>query len=131
MTGSPADVLLVFDFADRAGGPRRLGFTRPLEVVIARAPGEVRPALRRVRRAAEAGHYAAGFVSYEAAPAFDPALSVRASSALPLVWFGMLLASEDRSLWFMGLLFIGLFALVAGLSAAGTRLLFRLAARRA
>lgn len=54
-----------------------------------------------------------------------------ASMALPLVWFGMLLVSEDRSLWFMGLLFIGLFALVAGLSAAGTRLLFRLAARRA
>lgn len=49
-----------------------------------------------------------------------------ASLALPLVWFGMLLVSEDRSLWMLGLLFIFFFALVAGLSAAGTKLLFRL-----
>jgi hypothetical protein len=49
-----------------------------------------------------------------------------ASLALPLVWFGMLLVSEDRSLWMLGLAFIFFFALVAGLAAGGTKLLFRL-----
>ncbi|OPY83375.1 MAG: Aminodeoxychorismate synthase component 1 [Syntrophorhabdus sp. PtaU1.Bin153] len=33
--------------------------------------------------------YAAGFVAYEAGPAFDPALTVRSSGTLPLVWFGV------------------------------------------
>lgn len=94
MTNSPSDVLLVFDFADRAGAPRRLHFTRPLEIITAHAPREVRPALGRVRRAAEAGLYAAGFVSYEAAPAFDPALAVRPPSALPLLWFGVFAAPD-------------------------------------
>ena len=33
------------------------------------------------------GYYAAGFVAYEAAPAFDPAISVKSSTAFPLAWF--------------------------------------------
>ena len=94
MSGSPADTHLVFDFADPAGGPRRLRFTRPVEVVTARTLPEVLPALCRVRRAAEAGRYAAGFVSYEAAPAFDPALAVGPTSALPLLWFGIFHAPD-------------------------------------
>lgn len=48
-----------------------------------------------------------------------------ASLALPLVWFGGLLVSEDRSMWLMGLLTLVVFALLAGVSAAATKLLFR------
>ncbi|UOQ48196.1 aminodeoxychorismate synthase component I [Gracilibacillus caseinilyticus] len=33
------------------------------------------------------GYYIAGFVSYEAAPAFDPAYEVNTDHKLPLVWF--------------------------------------------
>jgi len=36
-----------------------------------------------------AGRYAVGYLSYEAAPAFDPAMRVRAGSRIPLVWFGI------------------------------------------
>ena len=86
---SPADVLLIFDFADRGGRPRRLRFTRPHKVVAAQTPAEVRPALREVEAAVAAGLYAAGYVGYEAAPAFDPALAVRGGSRLPLLWFGL------------------------------------------
>ena len=86
---SPANVLLVFDFADRRGRPRRLCFTRPDRVVAARSLAEVRPALREVEAAAASGLYAAGYVGYEAAPAFDPALAVREGSPLPLLWFGL------------------------------------------
>ncbi|UOQ85275.1 aminodeoxychorismate synthase component I [Gracilibacillus salinarum] len=34
------------------------------------------------------GYYIAGFVSYEAAPAFDPAYEVNTNQQLPLIWFG-------------------------------------------
>lgn len=81
--------LLVFDFADRRGRARRLAFARPRQVFAAHAVAEVLPALSAARRAAERGSYAAGFVSYEAAPAFDPALAVRAGSSLPLAWFAV------------------------------------------
>ena len=40
------------------------------------------------------GLYAAGFVSYEAAPAFDPALTTQHPSAVPLVCFGLFAEGE-------------------------------------
>ena len=49
------------------------------------------PSLRRVQQASNDGFYAAGFVAYEAAPAFDAAMETRQPSkcGLPLVWFGI------------------------------------------
>ena len=35
------------------------------------------------------GYYAAGFISYEAATAFDCALSTHSSTSFPLMWFGI------------------------------------------
>jgi para-aminobenzoate synthetase / 4-amino-4-deoxychorismate lyase len=86
--------LLVFDFPDR-GTPRRRVFLAPQEVLVAPTLEEVRPVLRAVQRAAEAGLWAAGYVSYEAAPAFDPALQVRAGTQLPLAWFGLFRAPAE------------------------------------
>ena len=46
--------------------------------------------LRSVEQAVNTqGRYAAGFVSYEAAPAFDPSLVVHPDGNFPLVWFGL------------------------------------------
>lgn len=84
---TPAAVL---DFPDdcRAGG--RAFFTNPVGVITARSHAEVRPALRRVERAAAEGLYAVGFVAYEAAPAFDRALAVKQPpNDLPLLWFNL------------------------------------------
>lgn len=53
-----------------------------------------------------------------------------ASLALPLVWFGAIIVSDQRELWWVGLVVLVLFALVAGLAAAATGFLFRSAARR-
>ncbi len=72
-----------------AGGPVSVAFGEPAEIVSATSLSEVRPALDRVAAATAAGRYAVGFVSYEAAPAFDPAMQVRGSSGVPLVWFGL------------------------------------------
>jgi para-aminobenzoate synthetase/4-amino-4-deoxychorismate lyase len=57
----------------------------------------VEPALREVERAADIeGLLAAGFVSYEASPAFDSALQVRADKDFPLLWFGLFERVEAR-----------------------------------
>jgi len=57
-------------------------------VIAAYALSEVIPALQAIEQAAQNGLWAKGFVAYEAAPAFDPALTVRQpSDDLPLLWF--------------------------------------------
>ncbi|HYP53692.1 MAG TPA: aminodeoxychorismate synthase component I, partial [Pyrinomonadaceae bacterium] len=81
--------MLLFDFEDDEGRPRRVVFRDPSDVIVARSIEEVRPALRAVERAAGAGRYAAGYVAYEAAPAFDPALVTHERPATPLVWFAI------------------------------------------
>ena len=83
---------------DAANG-RWLQFTPPREIVSAASLADVVPALRRVEDAAAwRGLYAAGFVSYEAAPAFDPALKVRDCGEFPLLWFGLCDGVEEVDL---------------------------------
>ncbi|MGC4001186.1 MAG: aminodeoxychorismate synthase component I [Anaeromyxobacter sp.] len=73
---------------DGFGG--RLAFGAPRRIVEAWSPAEVRPALEAVEAAARGGAWAVGFVAYEAASAFDPALRTHPPAAgVPLVWFGV------------------------------------------
>ena len=44
---------------------------------------------REIEQGIRRGCYAAGFVSYGAAPAFDAALCVRETTDFPLIWFGL------------------------------------------
>jgi para-aminobenzoate synthetase / 4-amino-4-deoxychorismate lyase len=83
-----AQSLLIFDFPEDASY-QRLRFEDPAEVLVARSVGEVRPALRAVQDAVARGFYAAGYLAYEAAPAFDHAFVVRQGSDLPLLWFAI------------------------------------------
>ncbi|HEY0005829.1 MAG TPA: chorismate-binding protein, partial [Pyrinomonadaceae bacterium] len=96
MKDSPPTPLLLFDFQGPDGEARALCFTNPVRIIIAQDVCEVRPALRAVEREVEAGMYAAGFLSYEAAPAFDAALSVREKASLPLLWFGIFKEPLDQ-----------------------------------
>ena len=74
---------------DEAAG-RWLRFQNPVEVVSASRLSDVLPRLRDIERAVERrGLHAAGWISYEASPAFDDALSVRGSGDFPLLWFGL------------------------------------------
>ena len=61
----------------------------PQEILVASAIDEVRPTLRRAVEAADRGLLVGGFVGYEAAPAFDPAMRVHISGSYPLAWFGI------------------------------------------
>nr|WP_232531325.1 chorismate-binding protein [Microlunatus antarcticus] len=84
-----------FDFrpGDARAGGGRLRFGEPLRTVVARTPNDVVGALTEVDAACAAGLWAAGFVAYDAAPAFDPAFVVPGPDSgpadLPLVWFGL------------------------------------------
>ena len=78
------------------GGPWRR-FGRPFSVVQTSEPGEVRRCLEQVEREVRLrGCHAAGFVTYDAAGAFQ--LPVRRGDTLPLVWFGLFHADEVASL---------------------------------
>lgn len=65
---------------------QRFGAART--ILVAHAPGEVRAVLDAAEEAARAGAWCVGFVRYEAAAAFDPALVTHAADG-PLAWFAV------------------------------------------
>ncbi|GAA1304716.1 MAG: aminodeoxychorismate synthase component I [Brachybacterium tyrofermentans] len=76
-------------FDDIPGGTSRQ-FSSFREEITARTPDEVRPALRAVQDRVDAGRWAAGLITYEAASGLDPALATQTpSEGLPLLWFGI------------------------------------------
>ena len=82
---------------DAAAGVWRR-FDQPLREIVARDRTAVLDAIREAERAAADGHWVAGWVSYDAAPAFDAALVARGvdapeDTAEPLVWFGVFAAT--------------------------------------
>lgn len=83
---------------DAGSGMWRL-FEQPRETVVARRIEDVVAAFRKVELAChDKGCHAAGFVSYEAAPAFDRALQTKPADDFPLLWFGLYDAPRDRAL---------------------------------
>lgn len=76
-----------------------LRFDCPQQIVTALQISDVVPALATVEAWVEQGLHAAGFISYEASPAFDDALAVRADeSNFPLLWFGLYAATDIKVL---------------------------------
>ena len=87
MTASSRPSAIV-DFAEHAGhAPRRLRFEAPSAVIRVSALSGVVQAIDDAERLAREGRWVVGFVSYEAAPAFDPALAAAPAGPLPLAWF--------------------------------------------
>jgi len=67
-----------------------LRFRSPEQIVTATRLDDILPALRQIEAAVNArGWHAAGFLSYESAPAFDSALCTHPVSEFPLLWFGL------------------------------------------
>ena len=83
---------------DAASGKWRV-FERPLQVIAARTIEDVLPAIGTIENACVRHHmYSAGFVSYEAAPAFDRALKTQGPDDFPLLWFGVYDTAHERTL---------------------------------
>ncbi len=67
-----------------------LHFCDPKEVISGYRVEEVMPALEAIEEQVRRhGLSAVGFIAYEAAPAFDAALTVTEDGVFPLVWFGL------------------------------------------
>ncbi|HET9915062.1 MAG TPA: aminodeoxychorismate synthase component I [Anaerolineales bacterium] len=67
-----------------------LHFANPCRLISAEELNDVVPALREIERLAKVNDWhAAGFISYEAAAAFDPALQTQPIAGFPYLWFGL------------------------------------------
>jgi len=83
--------VLLDDARSEGASPARL-YRDPREIVVARRPEEVQPALARIAVLAREGRALAGMLAYEAGLALEPRLAPlaagRTGAAGPLVWFG-------------------------------------------
>lgn len=73
---------------DSAAPRLRHAFGTPREVLAAYTLAEVRPVLDAVQQAAQEGRWCVGYLRYEAAPAFDAALTTHPADG-PLAWFAV------------------------------------------
>jgi len=70
-------------------GSKEYVYTEPFDVVMAWSVAEVPACLARIEGAVAEGAHAAGYIAYEAAPAFDPALAAHEPGGIPILWFGL------------------------------------------
>ncbi|CEG32782.1 aminodeoxychorismate synthase component I [Peribacillus simplex] len=87
---------LIFHFTDKQGDSRLLYFANPKKVITAHSIDDVLPQFQKVQEAIEQGNYAAGYVSYEAAPAFEQSFKVKDGAKMPLLWFGIFDKPEEE-----------------------------------
>jgi para-aminobenzoate synthetase/4-amino-4-deoxychorismate lyase len=81
-------ILVLADFADEpAAAPIRRRFEAPVWNGRAATLDDVLPLIDEAERRARAGLWVAGFVSYDAAAAFDAAFEAAAAGEVPLAWF--------------------------------------------
>lgn len=80
-------------------GQRGFRFADPVRIVAVRRVDEVIPALHAIETAVtQHRQYAAGFISYEAAAAYDLAVHEPVPD-LPLLWFGLYAQAEPINDW--------------------------------
>lgn len=90
--------LLSFEFAGSDGKISPLTFQNPVRVIVAFAPEEILPCFQLIQEAVNQGCYAAGFLSYESASAFDSEYRVKPGCSIPLLWFGIFTEPERRTI---------------------------------
>ena len=71
-------------------GDSWIHFAKPHRIIVASRLQDILPSLREIEDEVNLnGWHAAGFLSYESAPAFDPAHQTHPSTGFPLLWFGL------------------------------------------
>ncbi|OCS85550.1 aminodeoxychorismate synthase component I [Caryophanon latum] len=76
-------------FPQQDGKLQSLTFKEPIATLTAHSLQDVEQTLREVERYTNDGHYAAGYVSYEAGAAFDAAMPVRTDGSMPYLSFSI------------------------------------------
>lgn len=75
---------LQFDF-----NGKNLCFCQPERVIQTHLISEVINCFQQLQQAIQQGYYVAGYIAYEAAPAFTAYLSTHVKGEMPLLWFGV------------------------------------------
>ena len=84
----PSDFKARIDFRHPLIPREGLSFPKFERLLVAQDLNEILPLVHEIEKATKDGAYAVGFLAYEAAPAFDDALSVREGDG-PLAVFGL------------------------------------------
>jgi len=86
----PCAMQVLLDFCDPHGQqpPLRCAFGAPQQTLVAHTAEQVKPLLDAVEAFSQQGLWCVGYVRYEAAPAFDAALTTHPADG-PLAWFGV------------------------------------------
>ena len=88
---STINVTSLIDFrsvSEEGVGPERYAFGQPIRILSAQTLSEVMPLLNAVHRLSVEGLWCVGYVRYEAAPAFDAAMTTYPPTG-PLAWFAV------------------------------------------
>ena len=88
---STINVTSLIDFrsvSEEGVGPERYAFGQPIRILSAQTLSEVMPLLDAVHRLSVEGLWCVGYVRYEAAPAFDAAMTTYPPTG-PLAWFAV------------------------------------------
>jgi len=95
MLSNQTKPFVLLDDACVDGAPARL-YVDPIRILTAHTIGEIDAVLAATRAARDAGHDVVGYLAYDAAAAFEPALrppapnsETDAGATLPLAWFGV------------------------------------------
>ncbi len=82
-------VKITLDFPDSSGRPSRRLFRAPQRIVTTNRHSDIKRCLTEIAADCDAGATAIGFLSYEAAPAFDAAFVTQSPQSVPLLWFAL------------------------------------------
>lgn len=80
-------ILLQFDFESQENGEAPLQFTNPDRIFTTDQIEQVIPLLEQLEIEHKRGKYIAGYLSYEAAQAFEPNYRTQKQVVMPLMWF--------------------------------------------
>ncbi|MYL53681.1 aminodeoxychorismate synthase component I [Pontibacillus yanchengensis] len=83
-----------FEFKEEA--THSLQFSNPIKEFMAFTIKDVQQCFSEIEKWIDEGYYIAGYISYEAAPAFDSSMEVNEGNQLPLAWLGVF-REPDRS----------------------------------
>lgn len=80
---------IYFQYLTSSGIVEPLAFSNPQKIWEVYEIDQIIPTLNEVQAYVKKGYYAAGYLSYESAPAFDSAFQVRSGGVIPLLWFAV------------------------------------------
>ncbi|MER2108846.1 MAG: aminodeoxychorismate synthase component I [Solibacillus sp.] len=87
-----------FAYKTEEGDMQLRTFEQPLTVISTVKIEDVLPCLERVLAFTKDGYFAAGYVSYEASPAFDSAYAVHEKPTMPLLYFAIYESATESAL---------------------------------